>query len=93
MESQPSKLVIVVTPGARTKMILAWLRRLVPAALLVVSAVNVISPVPQDVVVLDEDEVASGPLSLADALMRRLAASVSAFTTPAASRSLESPGP
>jgi hypothetical protein len=93
MESQPSKLVIVVAPGARTKTILAWLRRLVPAALLVVSAVNVIPPVPRDVVVLDEDEVASGPLSLADALMRRRAASLSAFKTPAASPSLESPHP
>jgi hypothetical protein len=82
-----------VAPGARTKTILAWLRRLVPAAPLVVSAVNVIPPVSQDVVVLDEDEVASGPLSLADALMRRRPASLSAFTTPAASPSLESPDP
>ena len=94
MESQSSKLVILVAPGARTKTILGWLRHLVPAALLVVAAGNLTPPVPRDVVVLEEDEVASGPLSLADALMRRRAASLRASTsTPAASRSLESPGP
>ena len=43
--------------STQTRMILGWLRRLVPAALLVLSAVNATPPVPQDVVVLDEDEV------------------------------------
>jgi hypothetical protein len=94
MESQASKLVILVFPGARTTTILGWLRHLVPAALLIVAAGNLTPPVPSDVVVLDEDEVASGPLSLADALVRRRAASLSSPTaTAAASRSFESPGP
>ena len=91
MESQSSKLVILVAPGTRTKTILGWLRQLVPAALPVVAAGNLTPPVPRDVVVLDEDEVTSGPLSLADTLMRRRAASLSAST--AASHSLESRGP
>jgi hypothetical protein len=44
------------------------------------------------VVVLDEDEVVSGPLSLADALVRRRAAGLSSSAaTPAASRSFENP--
>jgi hypothetical protein len=70
MDSTPSRLVIVVRPGTRTRSILGWLRQLVPAALLVVAAANLPPPAPPDVIVLDEEEVASGPLSLADALMR-----------------------
>jgi hypothetical protein len=68
METGPSGLMIVVRPGSRTRSILAWLRQLLPAALLVVAAANL--PVRPDAVVLDEEEVASGPLSLADALLR-----------------------
>jgi hypothetical protein len=94
MEAQASKLVILVAPGARTKTILGWLRHLVPAALLIVAAGDLTPPVPPYVVVLEEDEVASGPLSLADALVRHRAASLSSRTaTAAASRSFESPGP
>ena len=90
MKPQPSKLVILVAPGARAKTILQWLRQLVPAALLFVTAGSPTPPVASDVVVLDEDAVASGPLSLADALVRRRAAGLSSPTAPtAASRSLE----
>lgn len=75
MPSEPRRLVIVVRPGARTQSILAWLRQLVPAALLVIAGANLPAPDPtDDAVVLDDDDVASGPLSLADALARRLAA-------------------
>jgi len=70
MELEPSKLVIVVHPGARTRSILGWLRQLIPAALLVVAAANLPPPAPPNVIVLDDEDVASGPLSLADALMR-----------------------
>ncbi|WP_242336736.1 MULTISPECIES: hypothetical protein [Anaeromyxobacter] len=68
--SGSSQLVIVLHPGGRTRPILSWLRQLVPAALLVVAAANLPPPASPDVIVLDEDEIASGPLSLADALMR-----------------------
>ncbi len=71
MEAKESRLVIVVRPGARSRTILGWLRQLVPAALLVVAAVNLPPPAPPDVITIDEDDVASGPLSLADALIRQ----------------------
>ncbi len=80
MESAPSKLVIVVRPGARTRSILGWLRQLVPAALLVVAAAELPPPAPPDAIVLDEEEVASGPLSLADALMRHRGSAAAART-------------
>jgi len=67
-------LVIVVRPGARTRSILGWLRQLVPAALLVVAVADMPPPAPPDAIVLDDEEVASGPLSLADALTRHRAA-------------------
>ncbi len=70
MEIQPARVVIVVRPGPRTRTILGWLRQLVPAALLVVASANLPPPAPPDVITLDEDDVASGPLSLADALTR-----------------------
>ena len=68
------RLVIAVRPGARTKNILAWLRQLVPAAILVVAAADVPPAPPSDAIALDDDDVVSGPLSLADALLRHRAA-------------------
>lgn len=70
MTDQSHPLVIVVRPGRRTTTILGWLRQLVPAAMLVVAATNLPPPAPDDVVTIEEDEVASGPLSLAHALVR-----------------------
>jgi two-component system, LytTR family, response regulator LytT len=65
---------------------------LVNLALLIVTPGDLTWPVPKDVVVLDEGEVVSGPLSLADALVRRRAAGLSSSAaTPAASRSFENP--
>jgi len=68
METESSKLVIVVRPGSRTRTIMGWLRKLLPAAVLVVATAS--RPARPDAVVLDEEEVVSGPLSLADALLR-----------------------
>lgn len=74
VEPELPALVIVVRPGSRTRTILGWLRQLLPAALLVVAAADLPPPVPPDAIVLHEEEVASGPLSLADALTRHRAA-------------------
>lgn len=63
-------LVIVVRPGVRTRSILAWLRQLVPAALLVVAAPGLPPRAPPDALVLDDEDVEAGPLALADALLR-----------------------
>lgn len=63
-------LVIVVRPGTRGGRVLRWLRHLLPAAILLTSPPTVSLERWVDIVNLDEDEVASGPLSLADALLR-----------------------
>lgn len=68
MEPESSRLVIVVRPGSRTRTIMGWLRKLLPAAILVVAATS--RPVRADAVIVDEEEIVSGPLSLADALLR-----------------------
>ncbi len=67
-------LVIVVGQGPRMRSIRGWLRQLMPAALLVVSSANLPQPTPPDVIVLDDSYVPSGPLSLADALLRQRSA-------------------
>ena len=68
MKTDSSSLVIAVRPGSRTETIMSWLRKLLPAAVLVVAATSL--PARADVVI-DEEEVVSGPLSLADALLRK----------------------
>ncbi len=65
------RVVVLVRPGARTGTVLAWLRRLVPAALLLLAPASL--PDDARVITLDADEVLSGPLSLADALARKAA--------------------
>jgi hypothetical protein len=69
-ELHESPLVIVVRPGRQTGTILAWLRQLVPAALLIVAAASPPSAPAADTITVDVDDVASSPLSLADALAR-----------------------
>jgi hypothetical protein len=66
--------VIVLRPGSRTGTIRGWIRRLLPTALLLVSPVRLPPDLADDAIVLDEEEVASGPLSLADALLRHRSA-------------------
>ncbi len=70
MENGDRKLVIVVRPGSRTRTILGWLRQLLPAAVLLVAPPSFPAAEAADVIALDEEEVVSGPLSLADALAR-----------------------
>jgi hypothetical protein len=67
------RLVVVVRPGRRTGTILAWLRQLLPTALLLVAPANFPAPASGDAVCIDADEVPSGPLSLAALLMARAA--------------------
>jgi hypothetical protein len=74
METRPHAVVIVLRPGSRGVTIRGWIRRLLPTALLLVAPVRLPPGLADDVIVLDEDEVASGPLSLADALLRHRAA-------------------
>jgi hypothetical protein len=64
--------VIVVRPGARTRTVLGWLRRLLPAAILLVSSANFGDAVASELIVLDNVDVEAGPLGLADAIHRQL---------------------
>lgn len=74
IRSSPRRVVVVVRPGSsqrRASEVLRWLRWLVPAAILLVAP----APLPPGdadttTVSVDVDEVASGPLSVADALLR-----------------------
>jgi hypothetical protein len=66
--------VIVVRPGASTGTGIEWLRRLLPAAILLVSSANFADPVAGELIVLDaiDVDVDAGPLGLADAIHRKL---------------------
>ncbi len=64
--------VIVVRPGARTRTVLGWLRRLLPAAILLVSSANFGDAVSSELIVLENVDVDAGPLGLADAIHRQL---------------------
>ncbi len=70
----PNRPVIVVltkaTPAARRRVLLRWLRALVPAALLVVSRAPIEVPGADDVITLNADTIDSGPLAVADAIVR-----------------------
>jgi len=74
METESHAVVIVLRPGSRAATIRGWIRWLLPTALLLVAPVRLPPGLADDVIVLDEDEVASGPLSLAEALVRHRAA-------------------
>jgi hypothetical protein len=63
---------IVVRPRAGTSAVLGWLRRLLPAAVLVVSSVSVADVVAEEVLVLEDVDADSGPLAIADAIQRSL---------------------
>ncbi len=66
--------VVVVTARAnhsRVRAMVRWVRTLVPAAVLVVAPVGESRSEPcEDAIVVNADEIRSGPLSLADALVR-----------------------
>ena len=70
-EGKPT-IVVVVRPANTPKKsieVLRWLRWLLPAALLVVSAGETVA-LGDQVITLDAEEIESGPLSVADALER-----------------------
>lgn len=61
---------MVVRPGRRTRTVLAWLRQLLPAAVLLVSPMSFPVAAPEEAsLVVEADEVDS-PMSLAHALAR-----------------------
>jgi hypothetical protein len=64
--------VIVVRPGASTRTVLEWLRMLLPAAILLVSSAHFADPVAGEIIVLENIDVETGPLGLADAIHRKL---------------------
>lgn len=68
------------TPGARTGTIGSWTRRLLPTAPLLASPVGSPADLPGEAIVLDEEEVASGPLSPVDDLLRNRQAPTGAPT-------------
>ena len=76
----PRRLVVVVRASDATRRharsLARWARALVPAAVLVVTSLDAprADVSEDDTITLDADEVASGPLALADAIARALAA-------------------
>jgi hypothetical protein len=62
------KLVVVVRHDTGT--VLGWLRKLLPAAVLLVAPVDLPATDQADVITVDADEVLSGPLYLAATLTR-----------------------
>jgi hypothetical protein len=72
------RLLVVVRPGGgrRVREVVHWARALLPAAVLLVAPVGAPTP-PADadgdarVISIDADELPSGPLSLADAIVRQ----------------------
>jgi hypothetical protein len=65
-------IVIVVRPGIRSRRVIGWLRRLLPAAILLVSSANFGDAVAGELIVLENVDVDAGPLGLADAIHRKL---------------------
>jgi hypothetical protein len=68
-----SVVVLVVKPGSsarRSTRLVRWLRWLLPAALLIVSQKPLFPPGADDVMTLDADAVESGPLAVADAIVK-----------------------
>lgn len=67
------RLVVAVRSGSRpgrAAEVRRWIRLLLPAAILLVGAPAPPAGEADDVISIDVDEVQSGPLSLADALLR-----------------------
>ena len=62
--------VIVVRPGVSTRTLLGWLRRLLPAAILLVSSAKFGEAVASELI--ENIDVEAGPLGLADAIHRKL---------------------
>jgi hypothetical protein len=62
------RLVVVVRHDTGT--VLGWLRKLLPAAVLLVAPVDLPATDQADVITVDADEVVSGPLYLAATLAR-----------------------
>ena len=65
-------IVIVVRPGVRSRTVIGWLRRLLPAAILLVSSANFGDAGAGELIVLENVDVDAGPLGLADAIHRKL---------------------
>ncbi len=73
MDSNAPVVVLVVkpsTPARKRAALLRWLRWLVPAALLVVSQKPMAIPGADDVITLNADAIDSGPLAVADAIVK-----------------------
>jgi hypothetical protein len=75
MRRPSGKKIVLLTssgPRRRAEVIASWARALLPTAVLVVNTIDVaqLEAVGQDAIALDAEEVASGPLSLADAIAK-----------------------
>jgi hypothetical protein len=72
MDATPVIVVLMkaTTAVPRRAALLRWLRALVPAALLVVSTTPVEVPGAEDVITLNADAIESGPLAVADAIVK-----------------------
>jgi len=74
MREKGRRLVVAVRPGlksGRSGEVLRWIRRLLPAAILLVGTPALPPEDGDELISIDVDAVESGPLSLADALVRR----------------------
>jgi len=73
VEPSPEPLIIVVRPGEdrrRAGEVIRWIRRLLPAAVLLVAPVQLPADATAEVISVDVETVESGPLSLAETLLR-----------------------
>jgi hypothetical protein len=59
-------------PRRRTEVLASWTRALLPTAVLVITPLDIarVEVADQDAISLDADDIASGPLSLADAIAK-----------------------
>jgi hypothetical protein len=77
MSGRAGRLLVVVRPGGgrRVREVVRWVRTLLPAAALLIAPVGPAAAPSGDeddrVIAIDADDLPSGPLSLADAILRR----------------------
>ncbi len=77
MADHPKRIVVLRAGGANpagVSVLARWIRAMLPTVLLIVAPAGASAPeTPDDAISLDAQEIESGPLSVADALVRAAA--------------------
>ncbi len=77
MTDPPKRIVVLRAAGANPAGVRAmarWIRAMLPTVLLIIAPAGTTAPeTPDDAIALDAQEIESGPLSVADALVRAAA--------------------